>query len=125
MCPPFMNDAILDDLSSLAGLTTRKVDINYTQEPTTYTEATSTFTCGNKTGLTMTALANGATDGRRTQTPAITDGSVTATQTADWWGLTDASSVLHAAGDLSAPQGVTSGNTFTLDAISITHRDAA
>ena len=122
---PFIIDAILDDLSSIAGQTTRRIDICKTQEPTTYTEATSTFTVGNKTGLTMTALGDGAVDGRRTQTPAITDGSVTATDTADWWGLTDASSVLHAAGDLSAPQAVTSGNTFTLDAISITNRDAA
>lgn len=122
---PFINDAILDDLSSLASATARRVDICYTAEPTTYTEATSTNTCGNKTGLAMTALSNGAIDGRRVQTPAITDGSVTATQTAGWWGLTDAASVLHAAGALSASQAVTSGNTFTLDAISITHRDAA
>ena len=122
---PYINDSVLDNLSSLAGATSRRVDINYTQEPTTYTEATSTYSCGNKTGLTMTALANGAIDGRMVQTPAITDGSVTATQTAGWWSLTDAASVLHAAGALSATQSVTSGNTFTLDAISITNRDAA
>lgn len=122
---PFINDNVLDDLSSLAGATNRRVDICFTQEPTTYTEATSTFSAGNKTGLSMTALNNGAVDGRKTDTPAITDGSVTDTQTVDWWGITDASSVLHAAGDLSAPQGVTSGNTFTLDAISVTIRDAA
>ena len=122
---PYINDSVLDNLSSLAGATGRRVDINYTQEPTTYTEATSTYSCGNKTGLTMTALANGAIDGRMVQTPAITDGSVTATQTAGWWSVTDAASVLHAAGALSATQSVTSGNTFTLDAISITNRDAA
>ena len=122
---PFIIDAILDNLSSIAGQTTRRIDICYTQEPTTYTEATSTYTCGNKTGLTMTALGDGAVDGRKVDTPAITDGSVTATQTAGWWGLTDAASVLHAAGALSSSQAVTSGNTFTLDAISITIRDAA
>lgn len=122
---PFIIDAILDDLSSIAGATSRRVDICFTAEPTNYTEATSTNSCGNKTGLTMTGLANGAVDGRKVDTPAITDGNVTATETADWWAITDASSVLHAAGDLSAPQAVTSGNTFTLDAISITIRDAA
>ncbi len=122
---PYINDSVLDNLSSLAGATGRRVDINYTQEPTTYTEATSTYSCGNKTGLTMTALANGAIDGRMVQTPAITDGSVTATQTAGWWSITDAASVLHAAGALSTTQGVTDLNTFTLDAISITNRDAA
>ena len=122
---PFIIDAILDDLSSIAGQTGRRVDICFTAEPTNYTEATSTNSCGNKTGLTMTSIANGAVDGRKVDTPAITDGNVTATETADWWAITDASSVLHAAGDLSAPQAVTSGNTFTLDAISITIRDAA
>lgn len=122
---PYINDNILDNLSSIASATTRRIDICYTQEPTTYTEATSTYTCGNKTGLTMTAIGNGATDGRKVDTPAITDGSVTATQTAGWWALTDATSALHAAGALSATQAVTSGNTFTLDAISITIRDPA
>jgi hypothetical protein len=122
---PYIADAYLDNLSSLAGQVNRRMDICHTQEPTTYTEATSTYSCGNKTGLTMTAMAAGAVDGRRTSTPAITDGSVTATNTADWWGLTDNVSALHAAGDLTTPQGVTSGNTFTLDAVSITHRDAA
>lgn len=122
---PFINNAILDALTSIAGATTRRIDICYTQEPTNYTEATTTYTCGNKTGLTITAITAGAVDGRRVQTPAITDGNVTATQTAGWWALTDASAVLHAAGALSATQAVTSGNTFTLDAISITHRAAA
>ena len=123
---PYINDSIFDGgLTTIASQTNRRIDICYTQEPTTYTEATSTYTCGNKTGLSMTAIQNGATDGRRVDTPAITDGSVTDTQTAGWWGLTDASSVLHAAGALSATQAVTSGNTFTLDAIQITIRDAA
>lgn len=122
---PFINDSVLDDLSSLAGATTRRVDICDTQEPTTFTEATSTFSSGNKTGLTMTAITDAAVDGRQTSTPAITDGSVTATDTVEWWGLTDNTSVLHAAGDLSAAQGVTSGNTFTLDAINVIIRDAA
>jgi len=123
---PYINDAILDGgLTTLASQTARRMDICYTQEPTTYTEASSTYTCGNKTGLAMTAISDGATDGRRVQTPAITDGSVTASQTAGWWGLSDASANLHAAGALSASQAVTSGNTFTLGAVSITLRDAA
>jgi hypothetical protein len=122
---PFISDAVLDDLSSLAGATGIRVDICYGSEATTYAEATSSKSCGNKTGLTMTALAAGATDGRRTSTPAITDGTVSATQTAGFWAITDGSSVLYAAGALSATQAVTSGNTFTLDAISVTNRDAA
>lgn len=123
---PYINDTIRDSgLSSLASATLRRVDINFTSEPTTYTEATSTLTCGNKTTLTMTAIVDGTVDGRKVSTPAITDGTVSATQTAGWWSLTDATSILHAAGALSASQAVTNGNTFTLDAIDITIRDAA
>lgn len=123
---PYINDSIRDNgLTSIAAATNRRVDICYTQEPTTYTEATSTYTCGNKTGLTMTAIGDATPNGRKVDTPAITDGSVTATQTAGWWGITDATSVLHAAGALSATQVVSSGNTYTLDAISIVFEDAA
>lgn len=102
-----------------------RIDINFTQEPTTYTEATSTFSCGNKTALNTGAPEPGAVDGRRVIVPAITDGAVSATQTAGWWSLTDGATLFLAAGALSATQGVTSGNTFTLDAISITFRDPA
>ena len=123
---PYINDNIFDNgLSSIAGATSRRVDICYTQEPTTYTEATSTYTCGNETAITLGALANGAVDGRRVTIPAISAGDVTATQTAGWWALTDATSVLHAAGALASTQAVTSGNTFSLTATDITIRDAA
>ena len=119
----FIADTVFDN-----GLTT--VDTNGTrldicsQEPTTYAEATSTYTLGNDTVNTGAAEA-GATDGRRVIVPAITAGSVTGTGTATHWALTNGSSVLYATGSLSSSQAVTSGNTFTLDAVSITIRDAA
>jgi len=122
---PYINDEVFDQGLDYADTNGTRIDICHTQEPTTYAEATSTYTCGNKTGLNTGATEAGATDGRRVIVPAITDGSVTDTQTAGWWALTDGSSVLIAAGALSATQAVTSGNTFTLDAISITIRDAA
>ena len=119
----FIADTVFDN-----GLTT--VDTNGTrldicsQEPTTYAEATSTYTLGNDTVNTGAAEA-GATDGRRVIVPAITAGSVTGTGTANHGALTNGSSVLYATGSLSSSQAVTSGNTFTLDAVSITIRDAA
>ncbi len=122
---PYINDEVFDSGLDYADTNGTRIDICYTQEPTTYAEATSTYTCGNKTGLNTGAAEAGATDGRRVIVPAITDGSVTSTQTAGWWALTDGSAVLIAAGALSSTQAVTSGNTFTLDAISITKRDAA
>jgi hypothetical protein len=119
---PFMNDEIHDQGLDYADVNGTRIDI-CTQEPSNYTEATSTYSIGNKTGLNTGATQNGVTDGRRVVVPAITDGSVTGTDTATHWALSDGSSVLLAAGALSAPQGVTSGNTFTLDAISLTQRD--
>jgi hypothetical protein len=67
----------------------------------------------------------GATDGRRVIVPPITAGSITATGTASHWALTDGTATVIASGALSATQVVATGNSFTLDAVSITIRDAA
>lgn len=119
----FINDEVFDQGLDYADTNGTRIDI-CSQEPTTYAEATSTYTLGNKTGLNTGATQNGASSGRRVIVPAITDGTVTGTGTASHWALTDGSAILVATGALSASQGVTSGNTFTLDAISITIADA-
>lgn len=121
---PYINDEVFDQGLDYADVNGTRIDI-CSQEPTTYAEATSTYTLGNKTGLNTGATEDGVTDGRRVIVPAITDGSVTSTATATHWALTDGAAVLIATGALSSSQAVTSGNTFTLDAISITIRDAA
>jgi hypothetical protein len=120
----FISDEVFDQGLDYADVNGTRIDI-CSQEPTTYTEATSTFTLGNKTGLNTGAPEDGVTDGRRVIVPAITDGSVTGTDTATHWALTDGASILVSTGALTAPQGVTSGNVFTLDAINNTIRDAA
>lgn len=120
----YINDEVFDQGLDYADTNGTRIDI-CSQEPVSYAEATSTYTLGNKTGLNTGATEAGATDGRRVIVPAITDGSVTSTATATHWALTDGSAVLIATGALSSSQAVTSGNTFTLDAISITIRDAA
>jgi len=125
---PYINDEVFDGGLDYASANGTRIDINFTQEPTTYTEATSTYTCGNKTGLTTGAAEAGDVDGRKVVVPAIVSGApgdVTATETAGWWSLTDGSAILVAASALSATQPVTDGNTFTLGAIDITIRDAA
>jgi len=121
---PYINDLVYDQGLAYADSNGTRLDICYGSEPINYTEATSTKSCGNKTGLNTSAPQAGSPDGRKVSVPAITDGSVTDTQTAGFWGLTDGSSVLIAAGALSATQPVTVGNSFTLDAIDITIRDA-
>lgn len=122
MAGEFINDEVFDQGLDYADTNGVRIDIT-SQVATTYTEATSTYTLGNETVNTGSTEA-GATDGRRVIVPAIAAGSVTATNTATHWSLTDNSSVLIATGPLSSSQGVTSGNTFSLDAISITIRAA-
>ncbi len=120
----YINDEVFDQGLDYADANGTRVDI-CSQEPTSYSAATSTFTLGNKTTLNTGSTQAGATDGRRVIVPAITDGSVTATGTATHWALTNGSDTLIATGALTASQAVTSGNAFTLDAISLTIRDAA
>lgn len=119
----FIADIVFDSGLSYAGTNGTRLDI-CSSEPTTYTAATSTASLGNAT-VNTGAPENGAIDGRRVVVPAITSGTVTATGTAAFYALTDGVGVLIATGALSATQSVTSGNSFTLDAISITLRDAA
>lgn len=120
----YINDEVFDQGLDYADTNGTRIDI-CSQEPTTYTEAAVTYTLGNKTGLNTGATEDGDTDGRKVIVPAITDGSVTSTDTATHWALTDGSSILVATGALSSSQAVTSGNTFTLGAIDITIRDPA
>lgn len=112
----FMSDAVQDNGLSYIVTNGTRVDICYTQEPANYTEATSTYSCGNKTGITVTGPTAGDVSGRKVTVPAISDGSVTDTQTAGWQALTKptATTDLLVARALSATQAVTTGNTFTL-----------
>lgn len=122
----FLTDNALDSGLSYLNTNGDRVDI-CSQEPTTYTEATSTYTLGNKTSASVGAPTNGDTSGRKVVVAAITDGSVTATGTASHWALvkTTATTELLAAESLSSSQAVTSGNDFTLGAIDITIPDPA
>jgi hypothetical protein len=88
-------------------------------QPTTYAEATSTYSRGNKTGLSIPAPQDRSGGGREVVVPAISDGAVTDTGTVDYWAITDGSSVLICTGTLSAQQTVTDGNTFTLTSFTI------
>lgn len=121
----FINDRVFDNGLTVLDTEANRLDIT-SQEATTYTEATSTYTLGNKTSLSVGAPQDGASNGRRVIVAAITDGSVTGTGTASHWAVVDTgNSRLLATGALSSSQGVTSGNTFTLGAFSITIPDAA
>ena len=119
----FISDSVFDSGLSYADTNGTRIDIVST-DPTGVYATVTTNTLGNDTVNTGAPQA-GATDGRRVIVPAITAGSVTGTGTATHWALTNGTNTVIASGALSASQAVTSGNTFTLDAISITIRDAA
>lgn len=122
----FIVDTAFD--SGLSYLDTNGTQLNIcAAEPTTYSIATTigTSACGIKAAINTGAPAAGSPSGRAVTIPAITDGTVNDTATATYWALTDGASILLAYGLLSGGgQAVTSGNTFTLDAITITFIDA-
>lgn len=120
----FIADTVFDNGLTTLDTNGTRIDICHTAEPTTYAQATSTNSCGNAT-VNTGAPGNASTGtGRSVVVPAITNGSVTATQTAGWWALTNGTNTLYATGALTSAQAVTNGNTFTLDAIEIFIRDA-
>lgn len=121
----FINDLVFDNGLQVL---TDDVDGLYlcSQQPANYTEASSTYALGTKAAPTVSAPQNGAVNGRRVVVSAISDGSVSGTGTATHWALTDSGNTrLLATGSLSAPQGVTNGNDFTLTEFSVTIPDAA
>ena len=77
----------------------------------------ATHGLGNKTPPVVSAPADRVASGlgRKVTVSAITDGSVTVTDTATHYALTDDSATkILASGALAAPQAVTAGNPFTL-----------
>jgi hypothetical protein len=92
----------------------------------TYAEATSTYTLGNSTSLSIAAPSDRTGGGREVVIAAISDGSVSGTGTATHYAIVDTSnSRLLATGSLSASQSVTSGNTFSLASFTIGIPDPA
>lgn len=117
----FIADAVFD--GGLTVLDTNGTQIDITTSEITLWANLAAATLGNDTVNTGSPQA-GDTDGREVVVPAITAGSVTGTGTVTHWCLSNGSSTVYAAGPLTASQAVTTGNTFTLDAINITIRDA-
>lgn len=73
---------------------------------------------GNETACTYTGPEDGAS-GRKTTLDAITDGDVTATNTATHFCISNGVDTVYVIQELNASQGVTSGNKFTLTAVII------
>lgn len=120
---PFLNDNTLDNgLAALKAAADRLYLCN--AEPATYTQATSTFALGNKQpgagNVFPAAIAAGSPSGRKLSTVAVTDGAITATGTVSHWSaVTSGSSRLEVAQALSATQGVTNGNSWSMPATDV------
>lgn len=123
-----LSTACMDEL--LNYIDTNGADLHICSSlPTTYTEATSTYTLGDEQAITISvagagdgATSNGGgTVPRKITVSAITGGDVTATGTAAFWAIvkTTATTDCLAAGSLASSQAVTSGNTFNLTAFDI------
>jgi hypothetical protein len=110
----FLNDRVFDN--GLTVLDTEANAIHVTsQEAADYTEATSTYTLGNSTSLSIGAPADRTGGGRKVAVAPITDGSITGTGTVTHYAIVDTvNSRLLATAALTASQSVTNGNTFTL-----------
>ena len=121
---PFIRDAAYDALLNNIQDNVESLEI-CNAEPSTYTEAITTFNLGNKASPTVGEPADRGGGGREVTVSAISDGSVTADGTASHWALVDdTGTALLAAGALASSQGVSNGNTFTLTSFTIGVPDA-
>ena len=121
----FIVDTIFDNGLTAGYQALSDVDLHIcSTEPTTYTEASSTYTEGIKEDITLNAVENGDASGRKVECAAITDGSVTGTDTVTHFAVVNATTLLIVRA-LSSSEAVTSGNTFTLTAFDVEIPDPA
>ena len=116
-----ISDYVLD--AALSKLDTEANAIHITsQEAATYTEATSTYSLGSATTISIGTPQNRTASGggREVVLANVTGGNVSAGGDADTFAIVDTNnSRLLATGSLATPQTVASSNTFTLTGISI------
>jgi hypothetical protein len=119
----FLHSRVLDFGLAILDTESDRIDI-CSQEPATYTEASSTFSRGNKdhgaAGSAFGPPADRSPSGRKVSSTAVTDGSVTSTGNVSHWAASDVGNTrLLAASSLSASQAVTAGNSWSLPSFDI------
>ena len=119
-----LGDRVFDAGLNVLDTEANRIDI-CSQEPTTYAAATSTYTLGNSTSLSIGAPADRSGGGREVTVSAISDGSVTSSGTATHYAITDTvNSRLLVTGSFTS-QSVTSGNSFSLASFTVGIPDPA
>lgn len=120
-------DSVLGDLTAGA-VSGNRLDLLAADPVLSYATVT-TNTLGNDTATMTGAVTASSGTGVQAYFPAITAGTVTNDGTAGYWAITNggsggSSDAVLASGALTTTQAVTSGNTFSLDRVSLFIRDA-
>jgi len=114
-----LGDRVFDEGLTVLSDEANKITIT-SQEATTYTDGNSTYALGSTTSVTIGQPTDRSGGGREVTVSAVSDGSVSATDTATHYAILDTTnSRLLATGSLSASQSVTDGNSFTLASFKI------
>ena len=111
-----ISDEVFD--AALNYLETNGTQVDICSASPTNWAGLAAVTLGNETGCVYTGPADG-TSGRKTVLDAITDGDVTATDTATHFCISNGTSIVFVIQELNSSQGVTSGNKFTLTAVTV------
>jgi|TARA_R100000951_G_C2610949_1_gene171221 hypothetical protein len=120
-----LNNRVFDNGLTVLDTEANRIDIT-SQEAASYAEATSTYTLGNSTSLSIAAPSDRSGGGREVVVAAVADASVTGSGTATHYSIVDTgNSRLLATGSLTASQVVASGNTFSLGSFTIGIPDPA
>jgi len=120
-----LNNRVFDNGLTVLDTEANRIDIT-SQEAASYAEATSTYTLGNSTSLSIAAPSDRSGGGREVVVAAVADASVTGSGTVTHYSIVDTgNSRLLATGSLTASQVVASGNTFSLGSFTIGIPDPA
>lgn len=94
--------------------------------PTTYAEATSTYTLGSEATITISGPSDGDTSGRKVTIPAVVNASVTADGTATHIAVVNTdTSILVAVIPLDSSEAVLNGGLWSSNAVDIEIADPA
>lgn len=116
-------DRVMDNGLSVLDTEANAVHLT-SQEATTYAEATSTYSLGSATGISISAPSDRASGGRKVTLAAITNGVFNANGTATHYAIVDTvNSRLLATDTLTASQIVYAGNNFALTTMDIEFTD--
>ena len=123
-----IGDQVLDNGLEKLNTTTGEAEALHIcdTEPTTYTEAVTTYTKGHDDGnLAITGPADRGGGGREVTMTALSGGTVTGNGTIIFYAIVDVTNTrLLAVGPVTS-QVVTSGNTFSLTSVTIGIPDPA